>query len=46
MRRMEEKAEIMSKLGFWWGAEDEYRRISVTEDYTLAEREEIRRWVT
>ena len=46
MRRIEEKAEIMSKLGFLWGAEDEYRRISVTEDYTVAEREEIRRWVT
>ena len=36
----------MSKLGLLWGAEDEFKRISATEDNTVGERDEIRRWVT
>ena len=35
----------MSRLGRLRGAEDDFKKISVTDDYTVAEREEIRRWV-
>ena len=35
----------MARLGRLRGAEDEFKKISVTDDYTLEEREEIRRWV-
>ena len=28
------------------GAEDDFKKINVTDDYSVAEREEIRRWVT
>ena len=46
MKTIEEKGELMSRLGLLRGAEDEFKKISVTEDYTVAEREEIKRWVT
>ena len=36
MRTIQEKAELMSKLGLLWGAEDKSKRISVTQDYAVA----------
>ena len=35
----------MSRLGRLRCAEDDFKKINVTDDYTFAEREEIRRWV-
>ena len=45
MKKVEEKQELMSRLGLLSVAEYDFRNISVTDDYTIAEREEIRRWV-
>ena len=45
MKTLEEKEQLMSRLGLLWGAENEFKNISVTHDYTVGEREEIRRWV-
>ena len=46
MKTLEDKEELMSRLGFLWNAENDFKKISITDDYTMAEREEIRRWVT
>ena len=46
MKTIEEKHELMSRLGLLSGAEYDFKNISVTDDYTIAEREEIRQWVT
>ena len=46
MKTLEDKEELMSRLGFLWNAKNDFKKISVTDDYTMAEREEIRRWVT
>ena len=45
MKSVEEKQQFMSKLGLLNHADDEFKNISITNDYTLEEREEIRRWV-
>ena len=45
MKSVEEKQQFMSKLGLLSHADDEFKSISITDDYTLEEREEIRRWV-
>ena len=39
------KAEFMSKLWRLKYAEDEYKKIRITDDFTFEEREEIRQWV-
>ena len=46
MKTLEDKEELMSRLGLLWNAENDLKKMSVTDDYTIAEREEIRRWVT
>ena len=46
MESKNEKDKFMSQLGKLKYAGAEYKKISVTDDYTLEEREEIRRWVT
>lgn len=46
METKNEKDKFMSQLGKLKYAGAEYKKISVTDDYTLEEREEIRRWVT
>ena len=45
MKSVEEKQQFMAKLGLLNHADDEFKNISITDDYTLEEREEIRRWV-
>ena len=45
MKSVEEKEQLMSRLALLRYAKDEFKKISVTEDYTIEEREEIRRWV-
>ena len=45
MKSINVKEQFMSKLGKLKFADDEFKRISVTDDYTIEEREEIRRWV-
>ena len=45
MRSKEEKAKVMSSLGKLKGTEDDLGRISVTDDYTTTEREEVKQWV-
>ena len=42
METLDEKMEFMSKLGLLSGAEKDFKNINVTDDYTIAEREEIR----
>ena len=39
MKTLEEKEQVMSRLGLLWGAENEFKNISVTHDYTVGERE-------
>ena len=46
MKSVDEKEKLMSNLDLLNKAENKFKRISVTDDYTLEEREEIRRWVT
>ena len=46
MESKEEKDKFMSQLGKLKYAGAEYKKISVTDDYSLEERDEIRRWVT
>lgn len=45
MKSESEKDHLMSRLVNLKNAEDRFKRISVTDDYTAQEREEIRRWV-
>ena len=45
MRSVKEKEDLMSRLGRLRTAEDKFRKVSVTDDYTEDERREIRRWV-
>ena len=45
MTSKEEKANVMSSLGKLKGTEDVLGRISVTDDYTATEREEVKQWV-
>ena len=45
MDSKEDKVKFMSKLGALKYAATEYKKIRVTDDYTIEEREEIRRWV-
>ena len=45
MESKDDKAKFMSKLGSLKYAATEYKKIRVTDDYTIEEREEIRRWV-
>ena len=40
-----EKENIMSRLSNLKNAEDRFRKVSVTEDYTVEERKEIKNWV-
>ena len=46
MESKEEKDKFMSQLGKLKYAGAEYKKISVTDDYSVEERDEIRRWVT
>ena len=43
-RTENEKHEIMSRLTNLKHAEDKFRRISITDDYTFEERQEIKKW--
>ena len=45
MKSINQKVQFKSKLGKLKFAEDVFKKISVTDDYTIEEREEIRRWV-
>ena len=45
MDSKDDKAKFMSQLGALKYAATDYRKIRVTDDYTVDEREEIRRWV-
>ena len=40
-----EKEGIMSRLSNLKNAEEKFKKISVTEDYTIEERHEIKKWV-
>ena len=45
MKNKEDKMMIFKNLKKLKGTEDEFGRISITDDYTIAEREEIKKWV-
>ena len=45
MNNEEEKDNIMSKLTNLKNAEDKFRRLSITDDYTQDERQSIKEWV-
>ena len=45
MKSIVEKHKVMSRLGRLRGADEEFKKISVTDDYTVEERQEIKRWV-
>ena len=45
MNNSADKEGIMSRLGNLKNAEDKYRSLSVRDDYTIEEREQIRDWV-
>ena len=45
MKNESEKENVMSRLPNLKNAEERFKRISVTEDYTMEERNEIRKWV-
>ena len=45
MRSIEDKVKVMNNLNKLKGTQDDLGKISITEDYTTTEREEIRRWV-
>ena len=45
MKSVREKGKVMSRLGRLKGADKVFKKISVTDDYTMEEREEIKRWV-
>ena len=42
MKTKEAKVNVMSNLGFLKGTEEVFGKISVTEDYTVSEREKLR----
>ena len=45
MNNAAEKDKIMSRLSNLKNAEEIYRKVSVRDDYTIEEREQIREWV-
>ena len=45
MKSKEDKMKVMSNLNKLKGTENDLGKISVTDDYTNTERDEIRRWV-
>ena len=45
MKSVIEKNEVMSRLGRLKDAVAEFKKISITDDYTREEREEIKRWI-
>ena len=45
MKTEEEKDAVMARLPNLKNAEDKFKKISVTDDYTVDERNEIRKWV-
>ena len=45
MKNESERENVMSRLPNLKNAEERFKRISVTEDYTMEERNEIRKWV-
>ena len=45
MKSDDEKERLMSRLSNLKNSEEKFRKISITDDYTVKEREEIRRWV-
>ena len=45
MKNSDEKEEFMSKLWMLKNATTRYQNISITHDYTLEERNMIRKWV-
>ena len=45
MNTREDKVLIMSRLINLKNADDQYRRVSVKDDYTLEERELIKKWL-
>ena len=45
MKSKEDKMKVMSNLNKLKGTENDFGKISVTDDYTNTERDEIRRWV-
>ena len=46
MKTLEEKERAMKRLANLRNADDKYKRISIKEDYTWEERQQIREWVT
>ena len=44
MNSEKEKMEIMSRLKFLKNAEEKFKKISITDDYTIAERAQIKEW--
>ena len=40
-----EKETVMARLSNLKNAEDRFKKISVTDDYTVEERQEIRNWI-
>ena len=45
MKSVIEKNEVMSRLGRLIDAVAEFKKISITDDNTREEREEIKRWI-
>jgi len=45
MKSIDEKTKLMSRLGRLRNASEQFKKIRVTDDYTMEEREEIKRWV-
>ena len=45
MSNVAEKDSIMARLGSLKNAEDIYRQLSVRDDYTIEERNQIKEWV-
>ena len=45
MESKQEKIKVLSNLKKLKGTEDEFGKISITEDFTETERGEIKRWV-
>ncbi len=45
MKCIADKDELMSKLGNLKNANNKFKKINVTDDYTIKERNEIRQWV-
>ena len=45
MKSKEDKMKVMSNLNKLKGTENDFGKISITDEYTNTERDEIRRWV-